>query len=267
MVKIKLGIILFLVVSVNCLSQNNKDINQYDEEHKKHGVWIKKYSNGQIKYKGEFKHGKPTGEFRRYFPNGNLMAIMQHHSDGEVYSTLFNKKEKKKAEGKYVNKKKDSIWLFYDSEGNVILRENFDMGKRDGKSVRFYPNGDTSQIVNYRDGIKHGIFKKFFPNGNLKLLARYQNKELDGHLTIFTPEGYKEVEGLYRDNLRQGKWVYYKNATDTARVLEYKNGEPRNKDSLEAEETQEIIKLENKEGEFGDPRDELMPPRREKRRY
>ncbi|MCF8335934.1 MAG: hypothetical protein K9H65_04965 [Bacteroidales bacterium] len=267
MVRIKLWFILFLLVSTNGLSQNNQDINQFDETGKKHGVWIKKYSNGQIKYKGRFNHGDPTGEFKRYFPNGNLMAIMQHRSGEEVYSTLFNKKGKKRAEGKYINKKKDSTWVYYDPEGNIILREEFDMGKRNGLSVRFYPNGDTSQIVTFRGGIKHGIFKQFFPNGNLKLLARYQNNKLDGHVTIFSPRGYKEIEGLYRDNLRQGKWVYYKNAADdTVRVLEYKNGEPLNKDSLEVKETREINRLESNEGKFGDPRDELIPPRRKKRR-
>jgi antitoxin component YwqK of YwqJK toxin-antitoxin module len=266
MVKMNPLILLFLVVSINCLAQNNNDINQLDETGKKHGIWVKKYTNGQIRYKGEFKHGNPTGEFKRYFPNGKLKAIMQHRSDGEVYATLFNEEGEKKAEGKYVNKKKDSIWVFYGSEGNVVLRENFDMGKRNGKSVKLYPNGDTSEIVTYRNGIKHGVLKQFFPEGNLQLLARYQNDELDGHVTIFTPQGYKEIEGLYRDGLREGKWVYYKNATDTARVLKYKNGEPLNKDSIEVKETQEIIRLENKEGKFGDPRDELMPSRRRKRR-
>lgn len=266
MVKIKLWIILFLLASFNSFSQNNKNINQFDDTGKKHGVWIKKYSNGQIQYKGKFKHGNPSGEFKRYYPNGNLMAIMQHRSGDEVYATLFNKKGKKRAEGKYINKKKDSTWVFYGPEGNVISRENFDMGTRDGKSTKFYPSGDTSQIIIYRDGIRHGIFKQFFPNGNLKLLARYQKNELDGYVTFFTPKGYKEIEGLYRDNLRQGEWVYYENASDTARVLQYKNGEPLNEDSLELQESQRIRQLENNKGKFGDPRDELIPSRRRQRR-
>ena len=265
--KINILIILFLLASITGLSQKNQNVNQFDEEGQKHGLWIKKYSNGQIQYKGEFNHGKPTGKFKRYFPNGNLMAIMQHRSEGEVYATLFNKEGKKRAEGKYINKKKDSTWVFYDPQGNIILKEKFDMGKRNGRSVRLYSNGDTAQIVVYRDGEKHGIFKQFFPNGNLKLLARYQNDELDGYVTIFAPNGFKEIEGLYRNNLRQGEWVYYENATDTAQVLEYKNGEPLNKDSLEQEESREIIRLENNEGKFGDPRDELVPSRRKNRRY
>jgi len=266
MVKIKLWIIFFMLISINGISQNNQNINQVDEQGKKHGMWIKKYPGGQTRYKGRFNHGTPTGTFKRYFRNGELMAIMQHRNDSAVYATLYNEKGKKRAEGKYINKEKDSTWVFYDPEGNVILQEKFNMGVRNGKSVRFYPNGDTSQVVVYKNGIKNGIFKQYFSNGNLKLLARYQKNELDGYVTIFAPNGHKEVEGLYRDNLRQGKWVYYKGVNDTAQVLRYKDGEPLNEDSLELQESKEIIRLENNEGKFGDPRQELMPGRRRQQR-
>ncbi len=262
MVNIRLWIILFMLISVNGLSQNNQDINQVDEQGQKHGVWIKKYTNGQTRYKGKFNHGTPTGKFKRYFPNGELMAIMYHRTDSAVYAKLYNKKGKKRAEGKYINKTKDSTWVFYGPEGNIILKENFNMGKRNGKSVRFYSNGDTSQITTYQNGMKHGIFKQYFSNGKLKILAQYQKNELDGHVTIFAPNGRKEVEGLYRDNLRQGKWLYYEGINDTAQVMEYKNGEPLNEDSLELQESREIIRLENNKGKFGDPRKELMPGRR-----
>ncbi|MFW5915846.1 MAG: toxin-antitoxin system YwqK family antitoxin [Bacteroidota bacterium] len=267
MTKLKLCITLFLIVSLQGFSQENQDINEYDENGNKHGVWKKKYSNGEIQYKGEFRHGKPAGELKRYFPNGELMAIMNHRGEGEVYATLFNKEGKKRAEGKYIDKERDSTWIFYGTENNVILKENYNKGEKVGKSVRFYLNGDTSQIAHYRDGEKHGMFKQFFRNGNTKLLARYQNDELDGNVTIFSPNGYKEIEGLYRDNLRENKWIYYENTTDTARVVEYKNGEPLNKDSIELQETREIIRLENNEDKFGDPRDELTPPRRRQRRH
>jgi antitoxin component YwqK of YwqJK toxin-antitoxin module len=266
MFKIKVLIAFLFLLNTSLFSQDNTAINQHDDKGKKHGIWKKEYSNGQIKYKGKFNHGKPVGTFKRYFPNGNQMAIMHHKSGSEVYTILFNKQGKKRAEGKYINKKKDSTWVFYGQDGNIVLKEKYDAGKRDGVSVKLYPDGDTSQIITYRNGNKHGIFKQFFPDGNLKLLAQYKNNELNGYVTIFSPEGHKEVEGLYRNNLREGEWVYYENATDTSQVLHYKNGEPLNENSLEAKESQEIIRLENNQGKFGDPRDELIPSRR-KRRY
>ena len=251
---------LLLCFSISAISQNDPNINQLDQEGQKHGIWINKYPNGNIRYKGTFKHGTPVDTFKRYHPNGNLMAIMDYSRDGKVYATLYNEKGEKRARGTYVDKKKDSTWVFFDDQGNLILQEHYKIGKRKGKSVKFFPNGDTSQIIAYRQGKKNGIFKQFFPNGRLKLLAQYKNGELDGYITFFSPNGYKAIEGLYRDNLREGKWVYYKDSsTDTSKIIQYKGGVPLNKDSLELEESKEIIRLENNQGKYGDPRQELMP--------
>jgi len=259
-------LITLMIISTAAAGQPADSINQTDQQGQKHGLWIKKYPNGQIRYKGHFDHGQPVDTFKRYFPNGKPKAVMNHREERAVYTKLFNKQGQKQAEGLYVNRKKDSVWLFYNKKGQVVIQEQYEQGKRDGKSVKFFPDGDTSHVTTWQNGQKHGVYKQYFPNGRLKLLARYQHGELDGPFTIFTPNGYKDIEGDYSNNLRHGKWVYFKNRTDTAQIVRYKNGDPLNEEAMELKESKEILRLEQKKGKFGRPEEVVLPDRR-RRRY
>jgi len=262
MYKIPAVILLMLFIAVPMMGQSQDTLNQFDQQGQKHGLWVKTYPDGQEKYRGHFEHGEPTGTFNRNFPNGNTMAIMDHSYPGGVYTQLFNKQGQKRAEGLYVNQKKDSTWIFYHTNGRVIMQESYEMGQREGRSLKFFPNGDTSHLTTWKDGQRHGIYKQYFPNGRVKLMARYEQGELNGPFTIYFPDGFKEIVGSYRDNLRHGKWVYMESPTDTARVVQYKNGDPLNEEALELKEYKEIQQLENNQGKFGDPREVVMPQRR-----
>jgi antitoxin component YwqK of YwqJK toxin-antitoxin module len=246
-----------------CFAQNN-ELNQRDNQGRKHGEWTKKYDNGQAIYIGEFEHGKPVGTFKRFYPDGTLKAVMNYKTPQKVFTELFNKKGTKQAEGIYYNRKKDSTWKLYDTKGNLVSIESYDKGVREGKSVKFYPDGDTSQVMRWKSGKKHGVFKQFFENGNIKMQGRYINGLLDGYLTFFYPNGYRKVVGRYKDNLREDKWVYYNNQGDTAHIRNYKKGIPENQDSLERLETKEILELEKNKGKFGDPRDQFYNNSRRK---
>ena len=265
MYKISTALLLLLLIATPFRVQSQNIHNQKDEQGKKHGTWVKKYPNGQVQYQGHFEHGQPSGTFHRYFPDGDTMAIMDHSHPKGVYTQLFNKKGQKQAEGLYIDQKKDSTWMFYNEKGQVIMQESYEMGKRDGRSVKFFPNADTSHVTTWQDGKKHGIYKAFFPNGRLKLRAHYKEDELQGNFTIFFPNGFKEIIGSYRNNLRHGKWIYMENRTDTARVVQYQDGEPGNEQARELKEHKEIEKLENNQGKFGDPREVVMPQRRRRR--
>lgn len=263
--RLKLFVIPFILMISAChvFGQTEK-VNQYDQQGRKHGKWTKPYRNGQKAYVGQFNHGEPVGTFKRYHPNGNLKAIMNYREDDKVYTELYNLKGKKQAEGIYTGRKKDSTWLIYDENGNLVSKERYETGKREGKSVKFYSSGDTSQIMRWKDGKKHGIFKQFFENGQLKMIGRYLEGTLDGHLTIFYPNGYKNVEGKYKDNLREGKWVYYNEYGDTTNTIKYKKGIAENQDSLQRAESEELLKLEQNEGKFKDPKEQFYEEFRKK---
>src|SRR6056297_1695208 len=239
--------------------------NQVDDNGRKHGVWKKKYPNGQIQYKGQFKHGKPVDTFKRYYPNGKIKAIMIYKDQGKVYAQLYDKKEIKKAEGYFINRKKDSVWNYYNEYGNLVSKDRYENGQKHGKSVKFYRSGDTSQVSHWKKGTKDGLFKQYFTNGKLKLLSNYKNGKINGYVTVFFPDGSKKIEGKYVNNLKEGKWVYFEDNRDTSKVINYKDGTPLNSNELEEKEYKEILELENNKGKFESPRDEFYKnPRRRK---
>lgn len=254
---------LFVVLATLTFSQ--EDLNEKDNQGRKHGTWEKKYPNGNIMYEGEFEHGKPVGEFKRYHRNGELQAIMFHKNDDRVYAELYDKKGKKRAEGIYISQKKDSTWSFYNDKGELISTEMYSNGLRNGKSVKYYSNGDTAQVMRYDNGKKNGLFTDYFGNGTIQMQGYYDKGELDGKLIIFYPDGQEKIVGAYEDNLKEGEWIYFNEDGDTSEVLNYIDGVPENKDSLDRMETKEIIELEENEGKFGDP-EEMFYEERNRRR-
>mgnify|MGYP000134881641 FL=1 len=256
---------VFMAMAFNLQAQNDT-LNNYDEKNRKHGTWVKKYSDGQVRYKAEFDHGKPVGTTKRYHENGNLKAVMDFQSSGRVFTELYNKDGDKQAEGFYHERKKDSVWTFYDENGRIVAKDSYTKGKRDGKSLKFFRNGDTSNIVPWTDGKRDGKIRQFFDNGKEKLIGYYSNGKLKGPLTIFYPSGFKKVEGRYKSNLREGKWVYYDEEGDTSKVINYIDGKPENEEQLEREETKEIRELENNQGKFDDPRNMLYERNRRNQR-
>ncbi len=262
MVGIFMGLLLWPALVAG---QSTDTLNQTDRQGERHGLWIKKYSNGQVQYRGHFNHGEPVGTFKRFYPNGNRKAVMQHDRSRGVYAQLFDRKGKKRAEGLYVDRKKDSTWRFYSRNGQLVLSESYRQGQRHGASIKYYPNGDTAQVTNWQKGRKAGPYKQFFPSGRPKMIAQYKNGELHGPFTIFFPNGLKEIEGTYQNDLRHGKWVYFSKKADTSRVLNYRNGEPLNEEALELKESQRLQELENNKGKFGDPRQMLRPNRGRRR--
>jgi len=255
----------FMAMAFNLQAQNNT-LNNYDKQSRKHGTWVKKYSNGQVRYKAEFEHGKPVGTTKRYHQNGNLKAVMNFQTSDRVFTELYNKDGDKQAEGYYLKRKKDSVWTFYDENGRIVAKDSYTKGKRDGKSLKFFHNGDTSNIVPWTDGKRDGKIRQFFDNGKEKLIGYYSNGKLEGPLTIFYPSGFKKVEGRYNNNLREGKWIYYDEEGDTSKVINYIDGKPENEEQLERKETKEIRELENNQGKFDDPRNMLYERNRRNQR-
>jgi antitoxin component YwqK of YwqJK toxin-antitoxin module len=265
--KNRIWIILITLIFTSFNLQAQEDnINNYDSQNRKHGTWVKKYQDGQIRYKARFEHGKPVDTTKRYHRNGHLKAVMIYKTPERVYAKLYNPDGKKLAEGYYQNKKKDSVWTFYDKKGRIVAKDGYDNGSRDGSSIRFFRNGDTSHVVQWKNGKRNGKIVQYFENGKEKLIGYYSNGSLKGPLTIFYPNGYKKVEGHYKEDLRDGKWIHYNEQGDTTNVITYIMGTPENENKLERKETQEVLELENNKGKYDDPRKMLYQRNRRRKK-
>ena len=89
-------------------------INEVDQNNNKQGVWKKTFSNGALRYKGQFNDNKPYGLFFYYYNSGELQAEKEFFHNGEAAAThIFYKDGSLKASGIYVRQEKDSTWNYY----------------------------------------------------------------------------------------------------------------------------------------------------------
>ena len=64
---------------------------------------------------------------------------------------LYYESGKAAAEGIYVNQVKDSVWTYYSEfDGSVRIRETYREGKLEGMSKHYYPGGEISEEVHWK---------------------------------------------------------------------------------------------------------------------
>lgn len=253
------GTFLFTIVFLlTCLfsEAQEKQINRTDNEGLRQGYWEQRYPNGNIRYKGVFRDGKPVGELLRYYTDGNKMAVMNFDETGtKAEAELFYENGFTAAKGNYVNEQRDSIWHFYSQydEGLLMARENYRTGDKHGVSVIYFPNGEISQKLTYRNDLRHGEWKQFYMGGTLKLEGHYENGSREGDFAMYTPEGRTEVEGYYEDNLMHGEWKFFDREGELLYTLVYNKGYAENEEELIMKEQEFFRFIEEQKGKIPEP--------------
>ena len=66
--------------------------------------------------------------------------------------------------------------MFYESTGNLILKENYSKNLKEGFSIEFDTSGYIRKQTQYKKGVKVGLEKIFFDNSELiKFTTIYNN--------------------------------------------------------------------------------------------
>lgn len=247
-------ILLFFPVT-GTFAQPDTVFNQTDANGLKQGYWKKAYPNGKLMYKGFFKDNKPVGEMRRYFESGALRAILYYNNTGEhVRAREFYQSGKIAAEGNYINSRRDSTWVYYSFySGSVTSRESYCKDVRDGLMINYYPNGDVSEKIEWKNGKKSGIWEQYFMGNVLRLKTGYIDNKLQGDFIVYYANGKPYVHGKYLNDLREGKWIVYKEDGSTARELDYKLGKSADEEKLEKEQQELFKQIDENMGKFKEP--------------
>ncbi len=196
----------------NCLSQ--EQINQTDAQGERHGVWEKYYpGTQQLRYKGQFEHGREIGEFKFYCEDCKdrptvIKRFNPHNDIAEV--KYFTIKGKLVSEGSMKGKDRVGEWIYYHKDSREIMtRENYKFGKLDGQTITYYPNGKITEEIEYNQGIKEGENNYYSPRGVLIKKLIYREGELDGPATYYDALGNAVIEGYYKRGKKYGLWKYY----------------------------------------------------------
>jgi len=185
--------------------------NQTDAQGRKIGKWKKVYSNGKIRYTGQFDKDVPQGVFKYYNANGQITSILTYSKDGKsAECKMYYVKGELRATGYYYEKKKDKQWLYYSQSGEkLIAEENYNKGLKHGRWRIYFDNGKVSSEVFWKDGHKEGKWLEYFKNGNKRLDANYHNDLLVGDYVQYSIAETPLKKGKYVKGKQDGIWVTY----------------------------------------------------------
>ncbi|MCB0442790.1 MAG: hypothetical protein KDC50_01930, partial [Flavobacterium sp.] len=204
-------IFIFLYFSSSLLAQEK--INQLDKEGNKHGIWKGYYDDTKnLKYEGEFDHGKERGVFT-FYDNTKVKKIVATRdfsaNDGTCYTIIFNGKYKV-SEGKLVNKMHEGEWKFYHLRSDTIMNlENYKNGQLHGVKKVFYNTGLIAEESHYENGIKEGPYKKVAENGVILEESFFKNGQYHGQAIFREAAGDKYSTGEYKKGKSVGIWKFY----------------------------------------------------------
>lgn len=203
-------IFLFLSFSFVVLGQNVTDGNG-----KKQGKWTKYFDNGKtVRYTGQFKDDKPYGKFVYYYESGEVQTVLEYQEDGSALAKTYFTHGSLMAKGTFIDQKKDGVWWYFSADKLLISKENYKMGKLDGKSYKFFPTEMGAQPVileevNYVDGLAQGEWKRFYKDGKIQVKGKYLNGLQNGECIWYTTSGKAEVVGYFLEGKKNGQWRYY----------------------------------------------------------
>ncbi len=206
--------IIFLFIIALATFQLNAQVNQFDTNGKRHGKWMKKFKNGNLRYQGEFNHGKEIGIFKYYsLKSKNNPSIIKTFNENDHIALVkfFKPNGKLMSEGKMDNKKRIGKWVYYQNDGKTILQEeNYVNGKLDGEYKTYFENNKPTIIAHYKNGLLDGSYKRYEYKGFIYQDLTYKNGVLNGLCTYYDRlTGKISKKGSYINDKKTGLWELY----------------------------------------------------------
>lgn len=249
---------IFLLISVplTIFSQ----VNQIDANGLRQGQWQKKYPDGTLIYKGEFKNDKPVGNWTRYYESGQVKAKIHYiESTDSAFVKFYDKRGNKISEGHYLNEQKEGKWTYF-SDNRIISEENFVNGKKHGVSRKYYPSGEIFSETEWKNGKKEGKYEAFYKRGEPYMQCKYSNNMRNGLCLVRFKNGRIEMEANYLNNLRDGEWKFYNEEGDLLYTLQYDKGKLLNPEIRDSIDNLNMQQLEKNRHSIPDPEKFIQNP-------
>jgi len=211
----KIVLLLTFVSSIVAFAQ---DINQFDTNGKRHGIWKKNFEGTkQLRYEGEFDHGKEIGLFKFYklVRKKSVLSATKlfNVNDNSAEVKFLTSRGKTISEGKMVGKTYVGKWTYYHKNSDKVMTiETFDdKGVLQGERLVYYDNGQLAEKSNYVNGKIEGLSEVYSLKGVVLNSLNYVGNELHGISKSYNGKGELLVEGTYKKGKKTGVWKYYEN--------------------------------------------------------
>lgn len=207
-------LLLFFVCTIGWA----QDINQFDADGNRHGVWKKNFDGTQQpRYEGQFEHGKEIGLFKFYklIKKKSVLSGTKlfNANDNSAEVKFLTSRGKTISEGKMVGKNYVGKWTYYHkSSDKVMTVETYDdNGFLQGDRLVYYDNGQLAEKATYVDGKIEGVSEVYSLKGVVLKSLVYDNNELHGETKAYNGKGELLAEGQYKRGKKTGVWKFYEN--------------------------------------------------------
>ena len=147
------------------------------KEGERDGLTEQFYSDtGKLRVSGNYKNGVLDGEFKAYYPNGNLQ--------GEVT---------------YKNGEMNGEFKEYHENKNIRLSGNYKNSLQEGEWKSYLEDGTLETIVNYKDGELNGLKEDYYKNGNVWTRQEFKNNDLDGVYEVYYENGNPQLKAKIKN--------------------------------------------------------------------
>lgn len=158
------------------------------------------------------------------------MQILQEGTINNPDKSFYYNNNYLQAYGKLKDGNTIGDWVFYDSNGRITGKGNFNNeGKRDNNWKWYYANGNVKETAQYTAGVLEGAYITYHENGKENIKTSYANDKLDGEYTIHNSRGALTQKKYFKEDLLEGTYQAYFNVGED--LIEYKT--PITKDNAE----------------------------------
>ena len=133
-------------------------------------------------------------------------------SEKEAYYVL--KSDKKVKHGPY---------QLMGTDGKIRTSGNYVQGLKDGKWIKYRPNGYVAKVEHYKEGALHGPFQTLHADSSGFENGSYKRGVKDGHWSAYEDDNLYRLmkySKFYNYGIKIGKWTYYENG-EVASIYDY----------------------------------------------
>ena len=176
------------------------------------GEWASYYTNTQPRDSGNFARNIPDGEWRTWYPNGNLRTIRHYNASklGMMKNQLNNRNPKLEFYPLAMAAHKDRSYF----EHRTSARYSF-------KSI---PASGDSYDAPFAECLHDGLYMNFFPNGAVKDSGYYKDGLRDGVWVEWNDNQTVRTTGFYINGEKHSGWKQESADGKLLRLMEYKDG-------------------------------------------
>jgi antitoxin component YwqK of YwqJK toxin-antitoxin module len=119
---------------------------------------------------------------------------------------------------------KTLVLLLFTVPGMIISGQDINKtgkdGKKQGKWINKYPNGNILYEGQFINDLPSGEFKRYYETGVLKSVVVFHNNGTEASATLYYPNGLPASAGKYVNRLKEGKWRFLSSSSKDVLICE-----------------------------------------------